>query len=379
MVTYTCDTCLKSFTQKGHYNSHKARKRPCVRGGGLEALVAQTVREVLATVAPEVAAAATATATATAAAISVSEVVPERPFLKWVGGKTQIIGDVLGLFPTEMVNYHEPFVGGGSVLLALLSARRSGAIKVTGTVNASDVNPTLIGLYKHVQERPDALVAEVERLVAERAACGSNGADGPFSRTPATLQEALLNPESHYYWVRAAFNAMSAEERLTVKGSATFLFLNKTCFRGVYREGPRGFNVPYGHYKNPSVIDGAHVRAVSALLQGVVFVCRPFGEALRGATAGDFAYLDPPYAPEQDTSFVGYTSDGFDLDAHRALFKACDELKGRDIRMLMSNADVALVREAFPSSRYATRVVSCRRAIHSKEPDARTNEVLITN
>jgi len=96
-------------------------------------------------------------------------------------------------------------------------------------------------------------------------------------------------------------------------------------------------------------------------------------------TANDFAYLDPPYAPENDTSFVSYTADGFNLDSHKALFKICGEMKAKNVKMLMSNAEVKLVKDAFPAPTYTTKIISCRRAIHSKEPSARTNEVLITN
>ena len=292
-----------------------------------------------------------------------------KPFLKWVGGKTQIIGDVMALFPKEMKDYHEPFLGGGSVLLALLSDE---SIRVCGKVYASDLNSNLIGLYKNVQSHPDELIAEVSRLSEEFSSC--HGTE--VSRKALTLQEALTSPESYYYWIRSRFNALSREERTSVAASAMLLFMNKTCFRGVYREGPNGFNVPFGHPKNVTILDEDHIRTVSRLVRDVVFTCRPFTESLNGVGPGDFVYLDPPYAPENEKSFVSYTADGFSLDMHTTLFTLCSNMV---TRFLMSNAEVAMVRDSFPYPQYTTRVVNCRRAINSKNPDARANEVLITN
>jgi DNA adenine methylase len=152
------------------------------------------------------------------------------------------------------------------------------------------------------------------------------------------------------------------------------VFLNRTCFRGLYREGPRGFNVPFGHYKNPAICDEANILAVSALIQGVVFRNQSFEVSMAGATEHDFVYLDPPYVPETATSFVGYTADGFPGTSHAALFTAIKDLP---CPFLLSNANVALVREAFPPTEFQVDVVSARRAIHSTKPGSTTEEVLI--
>jgi DNA adenine methylase len=335
-----------------------ARKRPCKKNDTIEQLVEKKVQEALAK---------------TTTNVVVLDIV--NPVLKWVGGKTQILEEVLALFPKEMKNYHEPFVGGGSVLLALLTHRRNGTIKVSGTVYASDLNSNLIALYKNIQSDVEELLKDIQTLTEALARCTGT----VVNRKPATLEEAMTSPESYYYWIRARFNSLSKEERTSPAASAMLLFLNKTCFRGVYREGPRGFNVPFGNYKNPTILDADHIRSVSALLQGVVFTNCSFSHSLAKLESGDFTYLDPPYAPEQETSFVSYTADGFNLENHTMLFKLCSEMKERNIKMLLSNADVKLVRDAFPASTYTTKIISCRRAIHSKAPDARTNEVLITN
>ena len=343
MTAYICETCHKTFKQKGHLEAHKKRKRPC-----------EKVNEVLNTIQAEIV----------------------KPIVKWVGGKTQIINDVIELFPKEMNNYHEPFLGGGSVLLALLSHTRTGSIKVFGKIYASDLNPNLIGLYKNVQSNPDAVITEVKKLTKE---FNSTQPQGVVNRKAKTIEEALTSPESYYFWIRSNFNALSKEHRISPQGSAMMLFMNKTCFRGVYREGPKGFNVPFGNYKNPSILDEEHIKAVSELIRDVQFTSGSFSETLSATVDGDFVYLDPPYAPENSTSFVAYTNSGFDTDSHSLLFKICGDMKPKNVKMLMSNADVNLVKDAFPAPNYTTKIISCRRAINSKDPDSRANEVLITN
>lgn len=300
-----------------------------------------------------------------------------KPFLKWVGGKTQIITEVMNKFPSSMNNYHEPFLGGGSVLLALLSHTAIGTITITGKIYASDLNSNLIGLYRNIQSNPDVLIIEVGKLIEEFATCEKENPQ--INRKASTLEEGRTSTESYYFWIRSRFNALSKEERTTIRASAMLLFMNKTCFRGVYREGPNGFNVPYGNYKNPSIIDELHIRHISHLIKDVIFTCASFEDSLSRVADGDFVYLDPPYAPETDKSFVSYTSDGFGIDKHNILFGVCADLKEKNVNMLMSNADVTLVRDAFPQTLYTIQSISCRRAIHSKDPDSRANEVLIMN
>lgn len=268
-----------------------------------------------------------------------------RPFLKWVGGKSQLLNEVFDLFPSEINNYYEPFLGGGSVLLALLSHARSGAITIKGRIVASDCNAALIGLYKNIQARCEELIHWLEDI------------GGDIS-------------EERYYELRLRFNEL--EDKECLEASALMLILNKTGFRGMYREGPRGLNIPYGNYKNPGIFDAEHLKEVAELIRNVEFCCTDYNEILGVARAGDFVYLDPPYAPEVATSFVGYNAGGF-MD-HETLFASVRRLP---CKWLMSNSSVPAVHTAF--GEYNIRVVEARRAINSKNPGSTANEVLITS
>jgi len=284
-----------------------------------------------------------------------------KPFIKWVGGKTQIIKDVIDSFPQHITNYHEVFIGGGSVLFTVLS---SGI--VSGKVYAYDLNGSLIAVYKNIQENVEQVHKHLEYLFKEYESC--TGSD--VNRKPQNLEDAKKSKENYYYWVRQWFNTNRDE---TPERSATFIFLNKMCFRGVYREGPNGYNVPFGHYKTtPALIPLEELRAIRELIKDVEFRHCDFRDAFKNIDKGDFVYLDPPYAPETKTSFVGYTKDGFGLKDHQDLFELIQTSK---VDFSMSNANVTLVTEAF--SDYNIREIKARRAINSKNPESTTQEVII--
>jgi len=298
--------------------------------------------------------------------------------LKWVGGKTQILDKLFALFPREMNNYHEVFLGGGSVLLALLQQVKEGAIVVKGGIYACDLNEPLIYVYKHIQSDYIALYNELQVLIEEFAKVPRQGV---LNRAAASLEEAMICKENYYYWTRVRYNRLTAEEKQSLLGSALFIFLNKTCFRGVFRVGPNGFNVPYGNYDSPEIINYDHIKSVSELIQPVVFTTCDCLMALstENIQEGDFIYLDPPYAPENATSFVGYTEKGFPLDKHTSLFSRIEELTKENKKCMLSNADVSLIREYFDKEDYTISSILCKRSINSKSPDAKAKEVIITN
>lgn len=301
-----------------------------------------------------------------------------KPVLKWVGGKTQILDDVLKHFPSYMNNYHEPFIGGGSVLFGLLSLVYEGKIKIDGNIYASDKNDCLIHMYKNIQDRPQDVLSELQDIVNEYNALPMKGNKESLNRNPVDKNEALVCQETYYYWIRKCFNHLKKEDKHSCKASAYFIFLNKTCFRGIYREGPNGFNVPFGNYKNPSIYDEDHIFIVSSLLQNVVFTTQDFSNTFEILEDNDFIYLDPPYAVEKSTSFVSYTTDGFSSTFNKKLFDLCNDVSlTRKVKFIMSNSNVDEVTKEFQSDKYNVIVLYCKRSINSKNPSAKTKEVLI--
>lgn len=296
-----------------------------------------------------------------------------KPFIKWVGGKSQIINTIIENFPKMMENYHEIFLGGGSVLLSLLCSIQEKKIEVKQKIYAYDLNQYLINTYKNIQKNPSNVFQEITKITNIFDEC-----DGEeVNRDPETLKEAKTSKESYYYWIRKKYNKLSDDKKNLPTGSAMFIFLNKTCFRGLYRVGKNGFNVPYGHYKNPSIADENELIKISKLIKNVIFETCDFETSLKNIKDGDFAYLDPPYAPVSDKSFVGYNADGFSMAQHQKLFQMCKDLKNKKIKFMMSNAHVPSVIKEFPESKFSVQVIECRRAINSKNPSKKTKEVII--
>lgn len=300
-----------------------------------------------------------------------------KPVLKWVGGKTQILDKLISEFPIEINNYHEIFLGGGSVLFKLLSYVKNGIIKLNGNVYAYDLNEPLIYMYKNIQTNHNELYKEIQKIIIEFNSCGN----GEINRLPKNIGEAKITKENYYYWIRNKYNKLSVRDKTTIIGSSMFIFLNKTCFRGVFRVGPNGFNVPYGHYNNPEIINKQHLDETHGLIQNVIFESCDFNTSLTTTSIqpNDYVYLDPPYAPETETSFVGYTKNGFNIDNHNELFEIIHKLTQGNKKIMLSNSDVSLVRDNFKNHKYNMTTILCKRTINCKNPEARTNEVIIKN
>lgn len=284
-----------------------------------------------------------------------------KPILKWVGGKTQIINEIVDNLPNNIKNYYEPFLGGGSVLISVLESK-----KVKGKIYASDLNENLVNFYIHLQNNCDKLITEVEKIIK----CYTDISTNEVNRNPETIQEALTSRESYYYWIRKKYNNMDS----SIEKSAIFLFINKTCFRGLYREGPNGFNVPYGHYKTVFKLDKEHMSKLSCLIKKVNFKCCDFEKTMAKAKKDDFIYVDPPYVPINAKSFVAYTNDGFGKEQHDRLFKC---IKNSSSCILMSNSDSDIIKNEFTDECFNIKTILCRRAINSKNPESKVNELLV--
>jgi|TARA_B110000008_G_scaffold264534_1_gene288882 DNA adenine methylase len=380
MGKYNCEKCGKEFNQKSHYTTHTNKKNPCVVESKIKQMIDNAVKEKLIEIKK----------TSPSDIINNIEIVYDnklvkdvptkkihipKPILKWVGGKTQIIDKLITDFPVEINNYREAFLGGGSVLLTLLSYVKNGIIKVHGNIYAYDLNEPLIYIYKNIQTHHNELYDKLQTIITEFNECG----DGEINRKPASIEEAKIAKENYYYWIRSEYNKLCLTDKKGILCSAMFIFLNKTCFRGVFRVGPRGFNVPYGHYKNPEIINKEHLEEIYNLIQNVVFECCDFNTSLTIVEPNDFVYLDPPYAPETNTSFVGYTENGFNIENHNNLFKLIHKLTETNKKLILSNADVSLVRENFTNEKYNINSILCKRSINSKNPDAKAKEVIIKN
>jgi DNA adenine methylase len=231
-------------------------------------------------------------------------------------------------------------------------------------------------MYKNIQTFHNELYDILQNIIKDFNECEN----GEINRKPKNIKQAKISKENYYYWIRSEYNKLClTDKKSSILASAMFIFLNKTCFRGLFRVGPKGFNVPYGHYKNPEIINKKHLEEVHNLIKNVIFECCNFNTSLTIVEKNDFVYLDPPYVPEKNTSFTGYTKDGFNIENHNNLFKLIHILTDKNIKIMLSNSNVNLVHENFINEKYNILSILCKRAINSKKPNSKTKEVIIKN
>lgn len=275
-----------------------------------------------------------------------SERAPQ-PFLKWVGGKRQLLDELRARVALARPHgrYHEPFVGGGALFFDLYGRQALGRSKAY----LSDSNPRLIEAYEGVQRNVEQVIALLE-------------------------QHQGAHCEEHYYQVRATV----PEDKIAC--AARLIYLNRTCFNGLYRENSKGeFNVPMGRYKNPLICNAANLRAVSAALRRCQIHRSHFTAVLDRAEAGDLVYFDPPYDPVSKTSnFTSYHRDPFGEDAQRSLADVFRRLHGRGVKLLLSNSDTPLIQALYQP--FTVEVVMARRQINSRgDKRGEVREVLVRN
>ena len=270
------------------------------------------------------------------------------PVLKWVGGKRQLLNDIIPMIPKNCSTYVEPFIGGGAVLFELQPKK--------AIIN--DFNGELINVYTVIRDYPEELIKELQ-----------------FHKEN--------NTSEYFYTVREYDRKPDFFSKMTsVQKAARVIYLNKTCYNGLYRVNSAGqFNVPYGKYKNPNIVNETVIRAMSKYFNenNIVIKNEDFKETLKGLRRGAFVYLDPPYMPiSSSSSFTGYTENGFNEDKQRELKELCDKLDKKGIKFLQSNSDCEFIRELYSS--YRIKTIKAKRAINSKgNSRGEINEVLIYN
>lgn len=259
-----------------------------------------------------------------------------KPFLKWAGGKAKLAPLIIDRAPAMFGRYHEPFVGAGAVFFALA---RSQPMEATLT----DANAALIETFAAVRHDVDRLIGALCRLAEPYLAGDQEGR------------------RRRYYEVRARVPDGAVER------AARLIFLNRTCFNGLYRENAAGgFNVPHGRYANPRIVDEPLLRACSMALRGVELKAGDFEASCDAAEAGDFVYLDPPYHPLSATSkFTSYTRDEFRFEDQVRLRNAFDRLTARGVAAILSNSDHEATRGLYEGRGYRLETVSMLRAINS--------------
>ncbi|MBD3843715.1 MAG: DNA adenine methylase [Campylobacterales bacterium] len=276
---------------------------------------------------------------------------PFCPFIKWVGGKRGLLSQLILFFPAEFENYHEPFLGGGAVFFELYNR---GMLK-DKKIFLSDINEELINAYIQVKENPEKLINELKKYKKEHS-------------------------KDFYYITRSLDREANFKKISSLKRAARFIYLNKTCFNGLYRVNAKGyFNVPMGSYKNPNIADEESIYRANEALQNATIKCQSFTNVLNDAKGGDFVYFDPPYYPLTTTAnFTAYNQDGFLEAEQNKLFEVFRELDDRGCKVAQSNSDTEFIKELYKNFKINT--VMTNRFINSKSDGrGKIKEVLIRN
>ena len=276
--------------------------------------------------------------------MSVSKIAP---FVKWAGGKRQLLPQIKERMPEKYNNYFEPFVGGGAVIFEFKPER--------ALIN--DINKALINAYRKICDEPETFLREVKKLDSEMWEDG----------------------KKYYYYLREHYNDKLMKAEYDVELAALFVFLNKHCFNGLYRVNGKGlFNVPYNDSRKASVNEKV-IMEVSKYLQDVTIIDGDFEVACKDAKKGDFVFFDSPYAPLNPTSFESYTKEGFDVESHRRLAELYNELTDRGCYCMLTNHNTGFINELYSGKGYKIDVIKVKRMINSDATNRVGEEVIICN
>lgn len=272
-----------------------------------------------------------------------------QPFIKWVGGKRGLLSQILPLIPKNFNNYFEPFVGGGALFFELYSL---GHLK-NKNVYLFDINSELINAYNVIKNTPQLLIKELEIFKEKHS-------------------------KEFYYEVRVWDREENFLELDAVMRATRFIYLNKTCFNGLYRVNKKNqHNVPIGNYKNPNICDATTLYNASEALQNVTILNRSYKDILQYVTQDDFVYFDPPYYPLTETSsFTSYSEFEFLENEQFELFELFDKLNDMNVKVMHSNSDTHFIKELY--AKYDIQNIEAHRFINSKSSGrGKISEVLI--
>ncbi|MBS3926417.1 MAG: DNA adenine methylase [Nitrosarchaeum sp.] len=276
--------------------------------------------------------------------------VTPKPFVKWAGGKRQLIPILHQNLPESFSTYYEPFLGGGALLFHILTDKNGQKCSI------SDLNSDLVLAYTTIRDRIDALISSLK----------------------SHEKNYQKDSKSYYYSVR------ESNPRNEVEKTSRLIFLNRTCFNGLYRVNSKGkFNVPLGKYTNPNIVNEENLRAVSGILQTnrISIKCRDFESVLRDAKKGDLVYFDPPYQPVSSTAnFTSYTTKDFTYDDLTRLAELCLKLDSKECHVLLSNSDSKEVSDIFAKKPWKITRIEANRSINSNSKKRTGHfELLIKN
>lgn len=260
--------------------------------------------------------------------LNFDEKIPCKPFLKWVGGKSQILDELIKRIPANFKKYFEPFVGGGALFFALQPQNAT----------LSDVNPELINVYTQVRDNVEGLIKSLKKHVYD---------------------------EDHFYSVRNLDRKDSFKNLSSVEKASRLIYLNKTCYNGLYRVNSKGeFNTPFGRYTNPTILDSANLRECSQALQNTIIRQCEFNIIEEEISNNDFVYFDPPYVPlSSSASFTNYSKTGFNLEKQEELFRLCKKLDKKNVKFMLSNSKTPFIERLYKDFKIDT--ILAARSINS--------------